>query len=308
MKVFAIIVTYNGIPWIERCLKSLLKTDIDLEVIVVDNASSDSTPQLIEEKFHAVRLLKQEKNLGFGRANNIGLSLALKENADYAFLLNQDAFVQPETLRNLVEVAEENKEYGVISPVHLDSEGTNLDKSFLYYIKNPGNNQFLSDFILNKEKKDIYDLKMINAAAWLLPSKTLKLVGGFHPMFFLYGEDDNYCQRVHYHGLKIGVTPNTFIIHDSKNNNHPEFEAGTQKYYDKFLNRIKIEYANINTENYLRLSGLRFFYLKQTVRSIIELNWKEAKINLERRRLIRPLDFRNDVIEGRKKKSNYLEL
>jgi len=65
-----------------------------------------------------------------------------------------------------------------------------------------------------RELKDIYTVDFVNAAAWLLPCTILKIVGGFDPIFFHYGEDDNYMQRVIYHGFKIGVCAKVTVCHD----------------------------------------------------------------------------------------------
>ena len=72
---------------------------------------------------------------------------------------------------------------------------------------------FLSDLCLNKVS-DIYETKFVNAAAWMISRKCLEMIGGFDPLFFHYGEDYNYCQRVQYHGLKVGIVPSSSIYHN----------------------------------------------------------------------------------------------
>lgn len=306
MKVYVIIVSYNGMKWIDQCLSSLLNSNIDIQIIVVDNASKDRTPDFIKENYKNVVLLEQSKNIGFGKANNIGLKMALEEKCDFAFLLNQDAFVERETIEILIKASNKNPEFGILSPIHLNGDGTYLDKSFLYYMKNGGSSDFLNDSILNENKRDLYDYRMVNAAAWLLPAETLKTVGGFNPMFFLYGEDDNYCQRVHYHGLKIGISPSTIIRHDSENNIHEEIVLGSKRYYDIFLNRIKIKYANVNTDEFKQLKMLKHHQFKKAVKSLLKGNVEEFIINMKKRELIKDLDFTLDIVEGRKKKATYL--
>lgn len=306
MKVYVIIVSYNGMKWIRQCLSSLVKSTIDIQIVVVDNASTDGTQDFIRENHTNVVLLEQSENIGFGLANNIGLKKALEWNCDFVFLLNQDAFVEPETIGILIQASIKNPEFGIISPIHLNEKGTYLDTSFMYYLKNGGNGDFLNDSILNRNKKDLYEYSMINAAAWLLPVNTLKIVGGFSPLFFLYGEDDNYCQRVHYHGLKIGISPPASIRHDSENNIHEEIVKGSKRYYDIFLNRIKITYANVNTDDYKQLNRLKHHQLKKAVKALLKGNVEDFKINMTKRRLIKDLDFTLDIVEGRKRKANYL--
>lgn len=306
MKVYVIIVSYNGMKWIDECLSSLFRSNIDLQIIVVDNASTDGTPNFIREKFGKVQLIVESKNIGFGKANNIGLKMALTGKCDFVFLLNQDVFIEPETIEILIETSKRNPEFGIISPLHLNGAGNYLDTSFLYYLKNVANSDFLNDFILNRDKKELYEFRMINAAAWLLPVDTLKTVGGFNPIFFLYGEDDNYCQRLYYHGLKIGVSPYTMIRHDSENNIHSEIVKGSKRDYDIYLNRIKIKYANVNTDDYKKLKQLKYYQIKKALRSLLIGNIEEFQININKIRLIRNLDFNFDVSEGRKRKANFL--
>ena len=94
MKIFAIVVTYNGMRWYDRCFGSLRNSDMPVETIVIDNASTDETVSYIKEHFHEVCLIESKENLGFAKANNIGIKRALDNGADYVFLLNQDAWVE----------------------------------------------------------------------------------------------------------------------------------------------------------------------------------------------------------------------
>lgn len=299
-KTYIIIVTFNGMRWLSECLVSTR----NYPVIVVDNGSQDGSIHYIKENFPTIVLLEQKENLGFGKANNIGISYALKNGADFVFLLNQDAFLESETINTLMRVSLENPDYGIISPIHLNKYGIELEPVFLYYLKT--NNNLITDLLLGNSRSDLYDYKMVNAAAWLLPAKTLEIVGGFHPMFFLYGEDDNYCQRVIYHKLKIGVCSKAFIRHDSGKSYHIEMEKGSKKYFEKFLNQIKVKYANVNTEEYRNVKSLKQYYLKQVLKALLKLKFKEAKLFIKKRDLVKDLDYSNDIIEGRKKTSLYL--
>lgn len=248
MKIFAIVVTYNGMKWIEECLSSLYESSIPLEVIVVDNCSSDETVVYIKSKFPDVILFGPKENLGFGKANNIGMSYALRQNADFVFLLNQDAFVNKNTIEKLVRIAQSKPEYGVLSPIQLDYSGKLLETYFFRFMAEDNSRSFYSDFVLANQLKEVYDIDFIQAAAWLLPKKTLLEIGGFDPVFFHYGEDDNYCQRLLYHKMKIGVVTNTYIRHDS---HKPKFELVvlfSEKYFEKYKRGLAINYANINIE------------------------------------------------------------
>ena len=93
MRILVIIVSYNFERWIDRCLGSLRESVHPVDTVVIDNCSSDSTTQLIEQRYPEVRLIKNKENLGFGRANNIGMEIAISEGYDAVFLLNQDAWI-----------------------------------------------------------------------------------------------------------------------------------------------------------------------------------------------------------------------
>ena len=247
MKNIAVIIaTYNGMKWIDECLKSVYGCSISVELLVIDNNSSDLTINFIRENFPQTIIFEQKVNLGFGKANNIGISYALKNNFDYVFLLNQDAFLEPNTLRDLVKTAESNPEYGILSPIQKDYSGKFLESSFHTFMTNDYTKSFYSDYVLQNKIKEIYDVDFVQAAAWLLPLNTIKKIGGFDPVFFHYGEDNNYCQRVLYHKLKIGVVSGTFIRHDSTKSLQKPIALFSDRYFNIYKKRLAFKYADIN--------------------------------------------------------------
>ena len=99
----------------------------------IDNASQDRTVSLIESRYPEVRLIKSKENLGFGRANNIGMKIALKEGYDAVFLLNQDAWIDAKVLGELSELSRSHPRYGILSPIHLTGSGEKLEQGFAGY-------------------------------------------------------------------------------------------------------------------------------------------------------------------------------
>ena len=177
-----IVVTYNAMQWISRCLESTKS----YPVIVVDNNSSDETIVFIKEKYPNVVLFPQKENLGFGQANNIGISYAYKNAADFFFLLNQDAYLVDDCLQKLIETQKAKPNYGIISPIHLNGKANLLDKNFSNYVNYDANPSFYSDSILSNGQ-EIYEVPFVNAAAWLISRECIETVGGFDPIFFHYG-------------------------------------------------------------------------------------------------------------------------
>jgi GT2 family glycosyltransferase len=276
--IFIVVVSYNGMKWLSKCLKSCESCS----VIVVDNNSSDGSIPFIQEKFPEITILQQSNNLGFGAANNIGISYALKNGAEYVFLLNQDAYLKPNTVEDLVKYYKKNTAYGILSPIHLNGDGTKLDNNFSKYITL--NNQLQYDTLNQLFSKDIYEVPFVNAAAWLLPRNTIETVGGFDPIFYHYSEDVNYCQRVLYHNLKIGVVPETYVLHDraprtkrilNKTEKLTHFERG-----------LKQNWANINVEMEKDVRIKKEIIVKTILKLIIKLKFNDAIFNLIRYRLL----------------------
>ena len=215
MKVMVIVVTYNGEKWIDKCFGSLKESSIPLQLLAIDNASSDNTISLIKNRFPEVEIIETGANLGFGKANNIGLRKALEENADYVFLLNQDAWVERDTIKNLVETASKNPEYGIISPFHFNWDKSKVDHYFLMMVNPNDCPDYLSDCFLKKER-DIYSVNFIHAACWLVSKECILDTGGFDPLFYHYGEDNDYVDRAKSYQFKIGISPSSNVYHDGR--------------------------------------------------------------------------------------------
>ncbi|AKC22940.1 glycosyltransferase family 2 protein [Flavobacterium psychrophilum] len=205
-KIFVIIVTYNGSKWIEKCINSLLRSIYPINILVVDNCSTDDSVELLKQ-FSEIHLIQSKENLGFGKANNIGIDYALNNKADYVFLLNQDTWVFDDTISNLVVMAQNNPSFGIVSPMHFSGDEKTLDKGFVTYYNR---------YIEENAGKNIAIVPFVNAAAWLVSSACLQKVGGFESLFGHYGEDRNYCDRVLYHQFQIVIAKNAKICHDRK--------------------------------------------------------------------------------------------
>lgn len=211
-KIFAIIVTYNGETFIRQCLNSLKSSFVNVRIVVIDNASEDNTTSVIESDFPDVVLFKSDKNRGFGNANNIGIKYAYENNASHILLLNQDAWVMPETIQKLVDIGEHYPDYLVLSPVHLNKEGTDFDRGFMQYALPPFCENWFFD-LFSSNQKELYHTSFVNAAAWLIKRDAIRQIGFFDPLFFHYGEDKDYCNRILFHKKKIGIVTDSIIHH-----------------------------------------------------------------------------------------------
>ena len=309
LKILTVIVTYNGSKWIKKCIDSIQGSNMDTDIFVVDNASIDDTVFILES-FPTIILHTSKYNLGFGQANNIGLKYALKNKYDYVFLLNQDTWIEENTIEILSTIAEKNKEYGILSPMHYFSDRESLEYNFSVQLSPWFCKNIVSDFVSKgfEEMKKIYPLNFVNAAAWLLPKKTLEIIGGFDPLFFHYGEDNNYCDRLKFHSLKIGIVPEVKIYHDCLDANNIK-EKSTKEQLRKFEIESKAKLANINLN--INRKNIMLLVLKLFIIGLIKLltfNFKKTKICFLKARLL----FKNcsGIMKSRKinviPQSNYL--
>jgi GT2 family glycosyltransferase len=292
-KVFVIIVTYNGSKWIEKCINSLLHSTYPIDIVVVDNYSTDNSVELLKQ-FSQIHLILSKENLGFGKANNIGIDYALKNNADYVFLLNQDTWIFDETISNLVAVAQNNPSFGIVSPMHFSGDEKTLDEGFVtYYSRKIGENL----------DKNIVIVPFVNAAAWLVSSACLRKVGGFESLFGHYGEDRNYCDRVLYHQFQIVIAENAKICHDRKITRSFKKDVIQSKY--KMLSQV----LDINNTLFLSYANalksvfglLKYFKKSYSFTSIVKLFYNLVVYYLQ-------LVFRVQIIKkARKKSMTYVE-
>lgn len=290
MKLFIIIVTYNGKQWYDRCFGSLRSSNLPIQTIVVDNASSDDTVNFIKENYPEIILIESITNLGFGQANNKGIEYALRHDAEAVYLLNQDAWVEPNTFSELVRIHKLYPEFGILSPMHINATKTAIEKGLLnHIIKKTNVGELLLSDLFSGTTKDVYAISYVNAAGWLLPKSTLETVGGFDPIFFHYGEDDNYMHRVIFHGLKIGLCPSCKMVHDREYKIPDEkSQLIMEKYW--LIELVNINYTfllrkHIKTAlwriftNSLKNNWIRAHYYIKYLRFLIKMN---CAINISR--------------------------
>lgn len=262
-------------------MDSINQSTIKPKVIIVDNASEDDTVDIIKGKYPEVDLIENSTNIGFGAANNLGIKKALKQGADYVFLLNQDAWVEPNCLEYLISAASNNPEYGILSPIQLTpNKEETIEDHFSLFVTRDGNRQeIISDLFFNN-KKSLYDVKFIQAAGWLLSKACLNEIGYFDPLFFHYGEDSDYANRVIRHNFKIGIVTNAIMFHATE---HFSPTIITKKYlYNKELNTmyswwIRI-YKNYEGRFIIGLLELLIDFNSMILKDLIHLNLRGVKL------------------------------
>ena len=179
-----IITTFKSEDNIEKCLNSI---DPSVKVIVVENSSNNVFKRNIENKFSNVDCILTSDNLGYGRANNIGLN---KVETNYSLILNPDTVLSNDTLSNFFTIVSENKDFSIIGPVQSKTE---------FHVKN--NNSEL----LKTDK--------VEGFAMFLNMKKFINIGFFDENFFLYLEEIDLCKRVKNQNGDIYIAPNIKIFH-----------------------------------------------------------------------------------------------
>ena len=269
--VFVIVVTFKGWQWYDKCFTSLRASTIPVQTIMVDNASNDGTVEYIREHYPEIHLIESKKNLGFGKGNNLALRYAYEQGCDYVFLLNQDAWVETNTLEKLLDIHMRHLEYGILSPIHLNAEKNGIEKDIIEYLNDRKiTDQSLFEDLYFDRLKEVYDTKYLNAAAWLLPRETLEVIGGFDPIFSHYGEDDNYLHRVLYRKMRIGICPLCVAVHDTKRR-----ITALDKLVKTSSSSLLAEVTNIN--KHFNPVGLCLFHFRKTISKLISFQFQEAR-------------------------------
>lgn len=224
VRLSVIAVTWNAKKYVDQCLSSLDQIDeAATEVIVVDNASTDGTPELIAEKFKSLRLIRNSENLGFSRANNIGIEQA---RGRYVCLVNSDVIVPPGCLCSLTQYLEMHPDVGVVGPQMLGPAGnvrrsamrfpsllSSLARAFgldgISLISRLVHAQMMTDFKHDR----LADVDILNGWFWVIRREALERVGLLDERFFIYGEDMDWCRRFRSAGWRIVFVPEANAIH-----------------------------------------------------------------------------------------------
>ena len=210
--VSVIVLNYNGKKFLHECFASLKNQTYDnLEIIMVDNNSSDDSIDYTKENFPSIIVIKNNKNLGFAAGNNVGMRVA---RGNYFFVLNNDTKIDSGCIKNLVENTEKDKNIGmcapkivsIYNPKLIDSVGLNIYPDGL--ARGMGRNEIdIGQFDKNQESL------MPSACAALYRKKMLNEVGLFDETFFAYCEDSDLGIRARLAGWKSSAAPRAIVYH-----------------------------------------------------------------------------------------------
>ena len=226
MQLSIIIVNYNVRYFLEPCLKTVREAvkGLDAEVIVVDNASSDDSVKMVREKFPWVRLIVNEENVGFSKANNRGIR---ESKGKYVLLLNPDTLVQENSFTSCYKFMESHPDAGAVGVRMLDGSGTFLPESkrgfpspFVAFSKATGlsvlfprSERFNKYHLGYLPEDETHEVDVLTGAFMFLRREVLDKIGLLDEEFFMYGEDIDLSYRIVQAGYKNYYFPETNIIH-----------------------------------------------------------------------------------------------
>jgi GT2 family glycosyltransferase len=211
--VTVVIVNWNGERFLDRCLSALLaQTVLPREIILLDNASSDASLDIIQ-RYASVRLLTQSENLGFARGNNLAI-VAVAAESEWIALLNTDAFVEPDWLQQLITAAKDNSSYSMFASRLLmegnrnllDGDGDVYHVSGMVWREGQGNHKYKA----GQEPREVFSPC---AAAAMYRADAFKSVCGFDEDFFCYIEDVDLGYRLRLKGHRCLLVPSAVVYH-----------------------------------------------------------------------------------------------
>jgi hypothetical protein len=229
--VSVILVNFNDRDRLRSCLGSLRKQEPVPEIIVVDNASTDGSGELVAPEFPEARWIALRENAGFGRANNAGVRAATGEGL---LFLNTDTVVPPGAIRVLGERLSSDSGISAVGPALVRSSG----RSQVSFGRSVGLfGQSLQKFLLNPfhertlpHSGRVRSVGWLSAACLLCRRSAFEAVGGFDEEFFLYFEDIDLCVRLRKAGGRLLFDPAAKVVHEGGSTTAPRSAASRFEY------------------------------------------------------------------------------
>lgn len=222
--VCAVILNTNKRDDTLDCLRSLAENDYqNLHVIVLDNASTDSSVEAIRTGFPQVEIIQLAENLGYAGNNNVGIQAALDRQADWVFILNEDTILSPECVSALVACGKTNPKIGVLGPLVFHADEPDVIQSAGGYLDahwrplHTGINE--TD---RGQYAEVREVEWISGCGLLVRREALQQAGLIDPRFFYYNEETELCQRIKRLGWSLWMVPMAKMWHKGvQRNYHP---------------------------------------------------------------------------------------
>lgn len=212
MNVFAVIVTYNAMRWAGKSISSLYRsTCCPYRIIVIDNSSSDGTPEYVNATFPDVELIRMDSNIGFAASARVGVDKAVGSGADAVLLMHHDVWLAPDAL----EVLEGNcTDDSLLVPVYMNGPGSDYETSFRSVIRHSG--RLRKALPGSAGGRSCYKIPVRNVpyGCWFIPVPLINEIGFLNPLFFCSGASEEYLARMRCRSKKAFVVTGAKIFHD----------------------------------------------------------------------------------------------
>lgn len=242
MELTTIIVSYNTRHLLDRCLEHLHAAEAQIgggACVVVDNASRDGSAEHLASRHPEVRLVRLERNVGFGRANNAALPHV---HTPFVLLLNTDAFMTPESLRLSLDYMARHPRCGVLGARLLNSDGSpqpsvrRFPTPWNMFLLNSGLERwFRSTPRIDPSDWDpdqAQECDWVPGCYFLIRREVIDQIGLFDPLFFLYAEEVDLCRRVKNAGWQVHYFPGARVVHLGGESAKSEGEVDTNRQID----------------------------------------------------------------------------
>ena len=217
-KLTFIIVTFNSSKIIDKTL-ALIDQDKH-KVIVVDSNSSDNTLDIVKTKFPKTHIIASKKNLGFGRANNLGFA---KVDTEFACILDPDCFINDDSVNKILQVMNIDNNIAMANAISYNGY---IDNKTDQVIKQDIDQIAVNNYI--KNNKEYYNIKFASGCCMFIKTKIFRKIGLFDEKIFIYCEDNEICKRVLKNKYQIITVKDTDLIHlggqSSDLNNNPKMQ------------------------------------------------------------------------------------
>lgn len=226
VRLSVILINLNTRDFLQACLRSMKSrlSDPSFEVILVDNGSTDGSLEMVQSEFPEVRVFPQGKNLGFTRANNIGLREA---RGQYLLVLNSDTEIIGDALEKMCDYMDAHPDVGALGPKLLNPDGTRqlscrrfpsyrtaLFHRYSLLTRLFPRNRFSAEYLMTGISDDeACETDWVSGAALLTRRETIEQVGLFDEDYFIYAEDVDWCYRMKQAGWRVVYFPSAHILH-----------------------------------------------------------------------------------------------
>jgi len=257
-----VIVNWNTRDLLAQCLQSVYDTagELQIEVIVVDNASADGSVEMVQSRFPQVRLIRNTENVGFTRANNQALAIC---KGRYALLLNSDAVVLPGSLMTLVRFADAHSKAGIVGARLLNPDGsfqasfTDFPTLWREFLMLSGLGRLLHGRWYPsrgpRQSQQTVQADYVEGACLLVRREAMDEVGVFDEGYFMYAEEVDWCYRMKQAGWEVWFLAQAPIIHYGGGSSR---QRRTRSEAELYRSRIRFFHKHYGAEAAARLKML----------------------------------------------------